>query len=1078
MKKTILYISVILFTQSLIAQPQQAYGDCLNKYQQLTVNKKYAEAIPYAKCAAAIVKQQAGEKENNYAVLMNATGTLYFFLAKYDSARAYYDTTLQLYKTYHATDKQNILQTYINLAMCCDKMTDYSNAQKWYELVVGLKKEMYGEQSESYRTSYAALANIYKKIGKYEVAEDMMIDNVEYYKKNKPNTESHEIALENLASLYKDWGLYYWAAKFYFRTAVTRLNFTNNNDKYYKSYIANATYYFEVAGGQFKQNGDYEKAEECYASNVTIFYSQKNNKEYARFLNLKGLMQLELSNYADAEISLFASLQIFKKEFDSTHLSIGMVSNNIGSLNMAIGQYPAAEYYYAEGYRIRKMHLKETDKDLAESLSNLGNVHVELGNYAKAENFFLLAIAVYEKAGTKNSLDYSVAINNLAALYVKQKTFDKAETYYLQSLAIRERLLGKTHPSYARILNNLGTLYLSWKKPKQAKEYFTKAVAIIEQNFGKQHKRYITYANNLALCNNDLGNYQEAKQQLLETNKSVAALINKNFTILSEYEKEDYADELKYNAKFANSVLYNSKVYNKETLIDNFNQQLQLKAMVLAETKSLYDFIRNSTDTALVALFNKYSSYKNAIAKEYGLPMNERSKNLTQWEHLAEVIEKDLLLKSSQFRQKQSEALVSFQSIQNNLQNDEVAIEFVKFNLYNKGETDSAMYVAYIVTKQNDAPLFVPLFEKKQLQKILDSAGKNSQAIVSKLYRGVSLSKKSNQFNYGNALYSLIWQPLEPYIAHAKKIHFSPVDQLNSIAFNALTVDSSTYLIDKYKLFQYTSTRMLAIQNQTPATSKNITLFGNANFNLDKAVIQSYQAAADSVAIKRGFNKGNSATTTWDALPGTAEEIKNIQQLFVSKNLSTTVYANQYASEENFKKLDGQANGIVHIATHGFFLPKIDNTQKIAEEKNTTSYNTANDPMLRNGIVLSGANYAWGGGYVPKNKEDGIVTAYEIAQLNLTKTNLVVLSACETALGDIYGNEGVYGLQRAFKLAGAKNLIISLWQVPDKETAELMNTFYANYLSGNTVKEAFNKAQNSMRKKYSPFYWAAFILVE
>lgn len=1078
MKKLLLYFGVLLFIQKLVAQSQQAYGECLNKYQQLTANKKYAEAIPYAKCAAANVKQLAGEQENNYVVLMNATGTLYYFLAKYDSAKTYYDTTLQLYKKYHATDKQNILQTYTNLGLCCDKMTDYTNAQKWYALVVGLKKEMYGENSDTYRTSFATLANIYKKLGKYETAEDMMIDNIEYYKKNKPNTESHEIALENLAALYQQWGLHYWAAIFYWRAADVRLIITNSNDRYYNDYLKNTTYFFEKAGDQFKKNGDYEKAEKCYGNNVIVFLKLKNNKEYARFLNLQGLMLLELSNYAEAEIKFFASLQVFEREFDSTHLSIGMVKNNIGSLNMALGQYPSAEYYYGQGYRIRKMHLKETDRDLAESLSNLGNVNVALGNYSKAEAFFLQAMVVYEKGGTKGSLDYSVAINNLAALYVKQKKYDKAETYYLQSLAIREKLLGKTHPSYARILNNLGTLYLSWKKPKQAQEYFIKAVSIIEQNFGKQHQRYITYANNLALCNNDLGNYQEAKMQLLATNKSIAELIKKNFTILSEYEKEIYADELVYNAKFANSVLYNSKVYNKETLIDNFNQQLQLKALVLAESKSLYEGIKNSSDTALTALFNKYSSYKNAIAKEYGLPKNERSKDLAQWEYLAEVAEKDLLLKSKQFKQNKSQSSVSFQSIQNSLQNDDVAIEFVKFNLYNKGETDSTMYVAYIVTKQNDAPVFVPLFEKKQLQKILDSAGKNSQSIVSKLYRGVSLSKKSNQFNYGNALYNLVWQPLEPFIKNAKKIHFSPVDQLNSIAFNALTVDSGLYLIDKYQLYQYTSTRVLATNKLESHHSNSIVLFGNANFNLNQSVIQSYKAAADTAVVKRGFNKGNSSTTTWGALPGTAEEVKNIQQLFVSKKMQTIVYANEQASEQNFKKLNAQSNDIIHIATHGFFLPKADTSKLKIEENNTTNYTTANDPMLRSGIVLSGANYAWGGGFVPKNKEDGIVTAYEIAQLNLTTTNLVVLSACETALGDINGNEGVYGLQRAFKLAGAKNLIISLWQVPDKETAELMNMFYTNYLSGITVKEAFNKAQSSMRKKYSPFYWAAFILVE
>jgi len=134
--------------------------------------------------------------------------------------------------------------------------------------------------------------------------------------------------------------------------------------------------------------------------------------------------------------------------------------------------------------------------------------------------------------------------------------------------------------------------------------------------------------------------------------------------------------------------------------------------------------------------------------------------------------------------------------------------------------------------------------------------------------------------------------------------------------------------------------------------------------------------------------------------------------------------------------------------------------------------------LLRSGLILSGGNYAWSGKTPINGVEDGIATAYEISQLDLSKTELVVLSACETALGDIKGSEGVFGLQRSFKMAGVKKLIVSLWQVPDKETAELMTLFYADWLKGNTIENAFYKAQSKMRKKYSPFYWAAFVLVE
>ncbi|MEJ7680988.1 MAG: CHAT domain-containing protein [Segetibacter sp.] len=136
------------------------------------------------------------------------------------------------------------------------------------------------------------------------------------------------------------------------------------------------------------------------------------------------------------------------------------------------------------------------------------------------------------------------------------------------------------------------------------------------------------------------------------------------------------------------------------------------------------------------------------------------------------------------------------------------------------------------------------------------------------------------------------------------------------------------------------------------------------------------------------------------------------------------------------------------------------------------------NPMFRSGLVLAGANYAWKGGAVIPGKEDGILTAYEIAQMDLSNTDLVVLSACETALGDLQGNEGVIGLQRAFKMAGVKQLIVSLWRVPDKETTELMTLFYHNWLTGQSTREALRSAQLKMKEKYSPYFWAAFVVVE
>ena len=194
----------------------------------------------------------------------------------------------------------------------------------------------------------------------------------------------------------------------------------------------------------------------------------------------------------------------------------------------------------------------------------------------------------------------------------------------------------------------------------------------------------------------------------------------------------------------------------------------------------------------------------------------------------------------------------------------------------------------------------------------------------------------------------------------------------------------------------------------------------------------------------------------------------------------STVKKGYAATEETFKQLgkNEPSPRILHVATHGFFFP--DPASSNPAKGGEPAFKVSDNPMIRSGLILAGANHAWKTGLPLANLEDGILTAYEISQLDLRHTDLVVLSACETGLGQIAGNEGVYGLQRAFKIAGAKNLVMSLWQVPDYQTQELMTIFYQKMLLENMpVQVALQAAQEEMRQRnYEPYYWAGFVLIE
>lgn len=227
------------------------------------------------------------------------------------------------------------------------------------------------------------------------------------------------------------------------------------------------------------------------------------------------------------------------------------------------------------------------------------------------------------------------------------------------------------------------------------------------------------------------------------------------------------------------------------------------------------------------------------------------------------------------------------------------------------------------------------------------------------------------------------------------------------------------------------------------------------------------------------FNKG--VTGYFNPLEGTEHEVNQISQLLDSAQWQHQFYLQNTAQEETIKNLSfTDKPHILHIATHGYFFPRV-------LQQDSSSMNSAHlqnrirsiiNPLWRSGLAFAGANYIWRGSHIPSGVEDGVLMAYEVANLNLFGVDLVVLSACDTGRGDLHNSEGVLGLQRAFKTAGVRHLILSLWHIPDAQTSELMILFYKKYLKGQPIRKAFRAAQQEMAKQYAPFYWAGFILIE
>jgi CHAT domain-containing protein len=300
----------------------------------------------------------------------------------------------------------------------------------------------------------------------------------------------------------------------------------------------------------------------------------------------------------------------------------------------------------------------------------------------------------------------------------------------------------------------------------------------------------------------------------------------------------------------------------------------------------------------------------------------------------------------------------------------------------------------------------------------------------------------------------------------------------------AKTEQDAAYLMDRYTLHQLTSTRYLALglkQKATEPVGTNLAMVGAVNYDY---LPESVTAPANNKIGETQNLSSNYAYGKLDYLEGTKTEVDVINQQVSAASWQTTVLEGNDATEEKITKMEGkESREIMHLATHGFAFPAYDfQDTTISQNSLKYSYRYSTNPMVRSGLILAGGNWAWTGSDSLTKvgaEQNGILTALEVSQLNLKKTKLVVLSACETGLGKIEGNEGTFGLKRGFKLAGVEQMIVSLWTIPDQETQELMSLFYSDLTQTKSPTLSFQKAQQAMKEKYptSPFLWAGFVLV-
>ncbi|WP_421796096.1 CHAT domain-containing protein [Haliscomenobacter sp.] len=949
---------------------------------------------------------------------------------------------------------------------------DYTSAEKWYNEAKAIREKALGREHPDYATSLNNLAILYKNMGQYEKAEPLYLEAKAIREKALGREHpDYAASLNNLGILYENTGQYEKAEPFYLESKAIREKALGREHPDYAASLNNLAILYE-------NSGQYEKAEPLYVESKAIREKALGTEhpDYAASLsNLAGLYR-DMGQYEKAEPLYLESKDIREKALGKEHPDYAASLNNLGILYWTMGQYEKAEPLYLESKAIREKALGREHPYYAASLNNLAGLYQLMGQFEKAEPLYLESKAIRKKALGTEHPDYAASLSNLAILYENMGQYEKAEPLNLEAKAIREKALGKEHLDYAASLQNLAVLYRDMGQYEKAEPLNLEAKAIREKALGRENPGYAESLQNLAGLYQDMGQYEKAELHLLEWSTVNMHIIEQALHHLSESELNNYLD------KFSNSqnqtLSFTQIARSKKMNPICYDNSLFYKGFLLQSTGRIKQLALSDEGTA--EKYIRLIGYQRRLATQYAQPIAKRDSPLiAQLEAKANDIEKDLARTVAGFGQALRQ--VKWQEIQTALKPSEAAIEFVSYRFYQKKKTDSMLYAALVLLPGTDAPKFIPLFEEKHLSVLLKTEGNPQPAFYNDLYAN---DKKGDQ------LYHLIWEPISAALPQGTTVYCSPSSLLHRINLGAIPTPDGKTLAEKHRLSTLGSTRQLVVP-PVPTTQQSATaqLYGGIQYDATPTVAANTPAKPEDLAARRGPDITQNDSTlrgeNWNYLRWTEVEISAAANVMKSKGIMPTLNKGAEATEESFKAL-GQGNPsprVLHLATHGFFFPdpkesKPNKGQAIGEK----TFKVSDNPMIRSGLVLAGGNHAWKTGKpLSPGLEDGILTAYEISQMNLANTELVVLSACETGLGDLVGNEGVYGLQRAFKIAGAKYLIMSLWQVPDFQTQVFMTAFYKHWLEGKmAVPEAFRATQAELRGRYSgeAFKWAGFVLVE
>ena len=1015
--------------------------------RELVRQGKFREAIPLQEQELAWAEKNYGANHQDTATSLNNLALLYTNQGAYAKAESLYLRALAITEKGLGPDHPDTAISLNNLALLYTRKGAYAKAETLYLRALAINEKSIGLDNLSAAQLANNLALLYIRQGTFVKAEPLLIRVLDIRDKtlgsDHPDTAA---SLNNLAGLYDSQGAYAKAETLFLRALAIRVNVLGPDQ------IDTATSLNNLAE-LYRSQGAYAKAEPLHLRALAIREMGLGpyHPDTAQCLDNLALLYDNQGAYAKAEPLHLRALAIREKALGSDHPDTATSLNNLAGLYYNQGSYTKAEPLYLRALAITEKALGTDHPYTARSLNNLALLYDNQGAYAKAEPLYLRALAIKEKALGTDHPDTATSLNNLAGLYGSQGSYAKAEPLYLRALAIREKALGTDHPDTATSLNNLAGLYGSQGSYAKAKPLYLRALAIFEKALGFDHPETATSLSNLASLYDRQGAYAKYEPLLRRGIGIQSLFLQWQLPLLPQAARLAQINALdsSWQAPFSGAERSNSA--SELALFSRLNRyglllEIEQRQAQLARAPGAPQDLAQQ----LAALTTRLA--------DVTIPAPQRQELSKRREELERNFYRLLPSLKPQ--------LVEPAQVARLLPADAVLVEFQRYQPFDGRQKEGQRWGAprYLALVLNPAGTTraVDLGPAAALDPLIAQALKESAA------------SSSDPTDLWRQVNGKVFPPtLLQLLAGAKQWILAPDGELSRIPYAALPApqDPQRRLTDTVALRLVSSGRSLLPQSPANAGA----------------------ASRPLVLADPDFGPAPASGFRWSRLPGTAKEGQLISQL-----LRADLYEQTRATTAVLTNAKNPS--LVHVASHGYYASASDTPLPAAPPPPAGGLRSAmaglpasrEDAMLNSGIVLAGANRSLRPDLVPAaapsstnpgSADDGYLTAKEAAQLQLRGTELVVLSACDTASGAQQSGEGLFGLQRALSVAGARSTLLSLWKVDDKATAFFMERYYTLLKQGKGRMEALLAVQEEFRTKplvpaWADYrYWAAFQLV-